>query len=123
MTYAMQNQLNYWYNKYVEEPAKCTTPTFAGYDGEKCAGSTMGTFHPTVVDEKKSGYIHLAPWLEKRPRLAEAVLWHEFCHAEVWFETKDRGHGMEFKDRQKRNKKLYYLDLLAKFLCPLLRAC
>lgn len=81
----------------------------------------MGSFQPKVVDGKKTGDIKLIPWIERYPRLRMGVLWHEFCHLEVWCEEKDvADHGKEFKDRLKRDKKMYWYDVFAKILCPLL---
>lgn len=121
MPYAMQNQLNYWYNNYVDEPTKCSPPTFLGFIGDWGDRTTLGSFQGKYVDGRKTGDIKLVPWIEKYPRLRLGVLWHEFCHMEVWGEEGDvADHGKEFKDRLKRDRKLYWYDILAKILCPLL---
>ena len=63
--------------------------------------------------------IRLGDRFEDRPLgwLETSVLWHEFCHANAYLEDGESdAHNKYFVDYQKRKKKYFWGDILAKFV-------
>ena len=42
--------------------------------------------------------IQIAPYLEGHGIVEEEALWHEFCHAEDYWQNGSSGHGQRWKD-------------------------
>ena len=82
--------------------------------------STLGltTFKREYGISNRIAIISINTRLEKHPFLTTPVLWHEFCHAEVWIkEGKSDGHSDKFTSRMLRKKLLWFLDVLVVPLC------
>lgn len=121
MGFSEQNLLNHWYNEYHNGSGGGAAPVFKGYTKDGMGNKTMGLTRYRSEGGKRYGEIVLYPTLEDHRRLMEAVLWHEACHALLWSDMGYTGHGAEFKKLLKSRRRLYYLDLLAGFLCPFMR--
>lgn len=46
--------------------------------------------------------IQIAPYLQGHGIIEEEALWHEFCHAEDYWENGSSGHGERWKDLYNR---------------------
>lgn len=73
---------------------------------------TLGLCTFKNTDGKKWCILNVTNLLHNYPLAYTCVLWHEFCHAELWIkEGKSDGHGDGWVGRCWRKPLLYILDL------------
>ena len=83
-------------------------PTYTWID-KHTIGVTL--FKSEVNKKDRSCIIKITCVFINHPIASKAVLWHEFCHAEVWIkEGKTEGHGDKWIGRLCRKPLLTLLD-------------
>ena len=100
--------IDLWCKEYdIEDPETID----AVYDWINDETIGLCTFHYGDAHMPRWCWIQITDVFKGYPLVTKCVLWHEFCHAEIWIkEGRSDGHGWEWNKRLWRKPILYILD-------------